>query len=167
MATNGLVHITTATFTTQASVSIDNCFSASYTHYLVKRNVSGTADANVALRLRVSATDDSGTNYRYQRIDGSGVTVSGARGTGQTSWAWGLGTINATETGYSETWISNPFEAVRTTVWVDTSQTIAGNIVALSLVFAHDLTTSYDSMTIFPSSGTISGDVEIWGLVKA
>lgn len=167
MPKNGLVHITTATFTTQASVSIDNCFSATYTHYLVKRNLLGSGAGNrIDMRLRVSGSDASGANYRYQTLEGDAGSTPAARYTGLTAIPL-LGFTEATSFGYSESWISNPFEAVRTTVWCDFPNAQTGNIYFVSMVGAHDLTTSYTGMTVFPVAGTITGSVSVWGLVKS
>lgn len=167
MPKNGLVKISKTTFSAVASVSIDNCFSTTYTHYLVKRDISGTAGQSVLVRLRVGGADASGADYRYQYIDAASTTVAGARGTGQTSFGWGLGIIEGTAIGYTETWISNPFETVRTTAWCDTSSTVTGNIVLDSFVFEHDLATSYTGFTASVGSGTLTGSITVFGLVKS
>lgn len=167
MANNGLVFITKSTFSAQSSVSIDNCFSATYTHYLVKRNLSGSdPDFNIGLRLRVSGVDASGTDYRRQTLNASSTTVQGARLTGQNRWG-AIGPLEATSFGYQETWISNPFETVRTTAWTDASYDTDGNIELQTIVYAHDLTTSYSGFTVLPGAGTITGSVSVWGLVKS
>ena len=165
---NGLVFITSTSFTTQASVSIDNCFSATYTHYIVKRNLLGSvADQDLAVRLRVSSTDASGADYRYQRLYADSTTVGGSRATAQTSVSLALGYSEATTFGYAELWISNPFETVRTTMWSDHSYDQDNSNTLYSRVAAHDLTTSYTGFTVIPSSGTITGSISVWGLVKA
>lgn len=166
---NGLVFITsTGSFTTQSSVSIDGCFSAIYTHYIIKRNLLGSvATAGLNARLRVSSTDDSGANYRDQYLLAGSTSVTGARATGLTSWVDALGYAEATSFGYSETWISNPFDTVRTTAWSDQGYAQTGSLFAESKVYAHDLTTSYDGFTVIPTAGTITGSISVYGLVKA
>lgn len=152
-------------FTTQSSVSIDNCFSAAYTHYLVVRNLLGSvSEQNIAMRLRASGADDTGTNYRHQSLDAASTSIAGARATGQTGWNYALGYVEASAFGYQQARISNPFEAVRTTAWSDMSYDADGNIILDRFVFAHDLTTSYDGLTVIPNSGTITGRITVYGL---
>lgn len=168
MAKNGLVLITKTSFTAQASVSIDNCFSAAYTHYIVKRNLLGSGAGNaINLRLRVGGADASGANYRRQYLSVDSTTAAGGRITGETSFANALGYTEATTFGYSETWISNPFEAVVTTLWIDAGNSPTGNINQLVQVMAHDLTTSYTGFTAYPAAGTITGSIAVYGLVKS
>lgn len=164
---NGLVFIASTSFTTQSSVSIDNCFSAAYTHYIVKSNLlASIAETDMTVRLRVASTDASGADYRYQYVHAASTSIAGARGTGQTSMLR-FGSAEATAAGYREMWISNPFEAVRTTAWMDYSNSITGGIYMWSFVNEHDLTTSYDGFTVTAGAGTITGSISVWGLVKA
>jgi len=155
-------------FTTAATVSIDNCFSASYTHYLVVRNLLGSAaDVTLGVRVRVSSTDDSGANYREQRVYAASTTVGGSRSTGQTVWTWASGYTEIAAFGYVALKISNPFEAVRTTAWADVSYGASGSIEMLRTVMAHDLTTSYTGFTVIPGSGTITGSITVYGLKES
>lgn len=154
-------------FTTQSSVSIDNCFSATYTHYLVVRNLLGSSgDVALGVRLRVSATDASGADYRDQYVNASSTTIAGARATGATSWTAALGYTEATAFGFEQLRVSNPFETVRTTAWCDRSSDADGSIVLDRRVYAHDLTTSYDGITVIPASGTITGSIKVYGLTS-
>jgi hypothetical protein len=163
------VFITQASFTGSSAVNIDGCFSATYTHYIVKRNFTGTtANTSVRGRLRVSATDATGADYRFQSLEGDSTTVASGRSTGQTYWANAFGWVEDTASfGYSETWISNPFEAVRTTAWNDGSYDADASIRIEATVYAHDLATSYTSLTVYPAAGTITGTISVWGLAKS
>lgn len=168
MAKNGLKFITEASFSAVSSVSIDNCFSATYTHYLVVRNFLGTSVNNeVDVRLRVGGVDASAANYRRQIINVSSTTVSAGRATTETYMLRALGYVEATSIGFGELWISNPFEAVRTTAWSDYSYDVDGSIVLEAGVYEYDATTSYDGFTVIPGAGTITGTISVFGLVKS
>lgn len=168
MAKNGLVLITKTSFSGASSVSIDNCFSATYTHYIVTRNCLFSGGVvNVRGRLRVSGADESGATYRYQYVNASSTSVTGARTTGATFFEALLGYGETGAFGFAEAWISNPFEAVRTTAWSDSPNDHSGSIVLQSLVQANDNATSYTGLTIYPSSGTMTGSIGVWGLVKS
>lgn len=156
--------ITSASGTAASSISVENCFSASYSTYLVLRDLLGSsAGENLLVRLRVGGTDASGTDYRYQYILANSTTVSGARATGQTAF-FTLGATEGTAFGFSRTFISNPFESVRTTMWTDRGDAQTGNITLASLVSEHDLSTSYTGITVYPTSGTITGTIYVYGV---
>lgn len=173
MAKKGLVFITKSTFSAASTVSVDNCFSATYTHYLIRRNLSGTVAGNrLDIRMRVSGADDTGANYRYQTLEGNGTTVSGARFTAQTATP-ALGFTETTSMGFQEAYVSNPFDAARTTVWLDDPNTQTGSLNCVSIVGEHDLATSYTGFTVViaqslgASIGTITGSISVFGLVTA
>lgn len=156
------------TFSGSSAVNIDGCFSATYTHYMVTRNLLGSGAGNyLDVRLRVSGSDDSGTNYRQQYVWATSTSISGARATGQTYWGAAFGATEATAIGYGALRISNPFEAVRTTAWADMSTTATGNIDLYRFVYAHDATTSYTSMSVIPRAGTVTGTIRVFGLKES
>lgn len=168
MAKNGLVLITKATFSAVSSVNINNCFSATYKHYLIVRDFTASAANNaVAVRLRVGGADASGANYNQQYYGASSTTIYQARNTGQTSWSTALGYTESALQGYGELWLSNPFDNVPTTGWADTVNDPDGNITMESYALAHDLTTSYDGFSILPAAGTITGTISVLGLVMS
>jgi len=75
------------TYSTATSVSVNGCFSSSYTNYMVVMDYdASSASANLHVRLRASGTDDSTSNaYVLQKLTMSSTTVSGARNT-STQW---------------------------------------------------------------------------------
>lgn len=169
MPSPGLILITKASVTSATSLVIDNCFSSTYSMYLVRRNLSANALSQVNIRLRVGGVDAAGSDYRNQAIYAQGAGAAAVRSTLQTSFLNGLGTLQTTQIGYQHTWINNPNEAVPTTLWVDESQAPTGNILLQSFVQAHDLATSYTGMTLLVSGGvnTMTGTVAVFGLAKS
>jgi len=165
LASGDLQFITSASGSAASSISINGCFSAAYDHYLVMRNLLGSAGGvSLDVRLRVSSTDASGANYRTQGLSASDATIGGARYTGDTSFRNVLGYTEATSIGFSRLWISNPFAAVRTTAWSDHSVSVTGSLSLQSFVYEHDLATSYDGLSIIPASGTVTGSLYVYGL---
>jgi hypothetical protein len=159
------VKITTASFSAVSSVSIDNCFSASYTHYLVTRNLLGSAVNDlISIRLRVSGADANGANYRKQWLQADGTAVSGNRATGNTSFNDALGYADSTAIGFANCRISNPYETARTTMWNPNTYLPTGNLVSIICVQAHDLANSYTGLTAYPNTGTITGSITVYGL---
>lgn len=156
-------------FSAVSSVSIDNCFSATYTHYLVVRNLTGSADdSGIDIRLRVGGVDATAADYRHQRVDANSTTITGARVTGDTDFQYALGWTEPGVFGFAQCRLSNPFEAVRTTAWSDMSFIADGNIRLMRVVYEHDLTTSYDGLTVYPADGgTITGSITVYGLKES
>lgn len=165
LASGDFDFITSASGTAVASISIDNCFSAGYDHYLVMRNLLGSTGGDWCnIRLRVGGVDASAADYRWQLVQASTTTVAGSRSTGQTSFVRSLGYNQATSYGFARAWISNPFAAVRTTAWSDHDEQPSGNISINSYVYEHDLATSYDGMSLTTNSGTFTGSIYVYGL---
>lgn len=165
LASGDLQFITSATGSAASSISVSGCFSASYDHYLVMRNLLGSAAGNnLTVRLRSGSTDETGANYRMQEVYASSTTITGGRSTAQTSWLSAFGTTETTSIGFAQLWISNPFAAVRTTAWSNFGYTYTTGPTIDSQVLAHDLATSYDGLTVLPSAGTLTGSIFIYGL---
>jgi hypothetical protein len=169
MAKNGLVLITKTSFSGVSSVSLDNVFSATYSMYIIRRELSGVAaGSEIEMRLRASGSDATGANYRRQRLAADSTSVTGTRNTGVTYWPTTLGHTEATAIGFSETWISNPYEAVRTTAWTDSGYDATANITLRVECQAHDLASSYDGFTFYSDATTnMTGWIAVYGLVKS
>lgn len=165
LAQGDLQFITSVTGSAASAINVSGCFSATYDHYLVMRNLLGSVvNVRCDVRLRSGSTDDSAANYRQQYVDATSTTVTGARATAQTNWQAGLGYTETTSIGVAALWISNPFAAVRTTGWANQSANVTGNIELLSWAYEHDLASSYDGVSLVAAGGTITGTVYVYGL---
>lgn len=164
-SSQGLYLITSQSFSAASSVSVNNCFSTTYSQYLIMRTLLGSViDQNINVRLRVAGTDDSGTNYRRQVLSADSTTVAGVRATGETSWVSALSYTETVAIGVAQLWVSNPFDAARTTAYGVAGYDHDANIAIYQRVMAHDLATSYDGFSFYPSSGTITGTIRVYGL---
>lgn len=162
--TNDFELITSTTFTSQTSVSIDNCFSATYDDYMIVRSVQGAA-GNPAfnVRLRSSGTDST-SGYNTQYIYSSSTSVGSARNTTATSFEWGLGYLEQGQSGLCVTYISNPFGVGYTSLWTDHSYDISGNILYQSLVMGHETAGSYDGFTALTGdASSMTGTIYVYG----
>ena len=64
-ASPALTLISTTTFTTSSSQSINSVFSATYKNYKLVYNGTKTLDNALIFRFRASGTDDSSANYNF------------------------------------------------------------------------------------------------------
>lgn len=164
MPSSGLVHITTTSFSAVSAVNIDSCFSATYDHYMIKPNVSGSA-ATVQVQMRVGGVTATSSVYGRNYIAVDGGSASGGRSGGQVSWS----PIAESESGYknwNEWWIYLPFRTVNTNANIIMGSNFeADTINFLDILFMHDTAISYDGFRVTLSTGTITGDISVFGLV--
>lgn len=176
MPSQGLVYITSATFSAASSVNVDNCFSATYDHYYIKIESNGdNAAGGNHVQLRASGSNDSTSNYDRQRIDADSTSVSAARQTGTTYFTNAGGyRINASLTGsyvrsWTELWISHPYSAQNTRAYVNNSATSgAGADIAIQFTsYTHNVASAFDGFTAYPSGGIFTGSLVVYGLALA
>ena len=160
-AAGGLTKITSGSFSSVTSFSVDNCFTSTYINYLVIINPTSTSATNT-FKVRAGGTDNS-TSYYYgnlaQPMSSTSPTSSGA--TAATSWA--LGTF---QYGYSMPINVNfPAQAAATSfsrVLVDTNGATGNTNWGGGW---HNNAAAYDGFTItLASSGSGSYYVYAYGV---
>jgi hypothetical protein len=161
-----LTLITTSTFSASSAVNVNNCFTSTYVNYLILINATSSAATTGQFRLRASGTDASGSDYYGSgfHISSTGTTLNANYYNAQT--AGKIGDFNTLRGGYSIS-VLNPQVAEPTTIFA-TSVSASGSPSRYdNLASHHQLNTSYDGITIYPSSGTISGTLYIYGYQKS
>ena len=160
-----MVLIAEESFSAATSHSTAAVFSSTYENYLVMARYVQSASATITARLRVAGVDASGGNYdtmSFRFNDTAGNATAGA--SAQTSWllqpnagTWAISGLTMTLTG--------PALAAATTYASQlSSQAAAGAGQSLVGGGVHDLATAYDALSLIPSSGTITGNIRIYGL---
>jgi len=160
---NGLVLINTTTFSAVSTQSINDVFSATYDNYLILIGATGsTTNQDINFRLRISSTDNTSSVYSRSSLYQSSTTVSGQRLTGLTSW---IGICDA-QSGVKQSGrvlIFNPFIVEYTSAIQDAVGAPNGNVEQTRRTFGTTVTTSYTGFTVFPTAGTITGTISIYG----
>jgi hypothetical protein len=168
---SGLTLITAQSFTTASSVNVNSCFSSTYQNYLIQIIVSNTSAASDAfLRLRASGTDASGNDYKWAALFNHSVTVT-ASGAGSNSASafsdYFIGYDSSGKVAMTAT-MFRPFEATSTFI---TSQSVSSPLNSSSYNYArtgvHSLTNSYDGFSLTVNSGTITGNLRVYGLANS
>lgn len=161
----GLKLITTSSFTGSSAVNINSVFSDTYQNYKIFVTVtSATANGNLQFRLRSSGTDST-TNYSFWNFEPSSnsSTVYTNISASANSYYCGYSTAGG---GIFELNISRPFET-SSSYFTHIYASYNTNIPATTLGSGgghNSNSTSYDGCTIFPVSGTITGNVRIFGV---
>lgn len=170
MASSGLVFITNQSFSGVSSVSIDNCFSATYYNYLIKGTVSsdvaGESTTSLAGRWRAGGSDASGTDY-YRAQVYADLTTPSCDFANTTSIGNIIGDNRTGLWGYFNVWVHNPYRTVWTTYSQDYNSYTTSTLSLRFTSGVHRQAVAYDGFTVFPGSGTITGNLGVWGLVKA
>ena len=156
VASNG-----TVTFTGCSSISVNGCFTTSFTSYNIIYNaitIGGTA--SIGVRLRASGTDNSSANYANasSRVPfATGALVNFTNGATDTRFYIGDNDTDG-RTGYKIT-ICNPMTADKTNAtFQGTSQTYRFE-GGMNMT----VTTAYDGITFTPNAYNITGTILISG----
>jgi hypothetical protein len=163
----GMVLLNTTSFSGVSTQSIGSdaspLFTSAYKNYRIFITGEGSSATTVDLniRLRANTTDSTAANYTYWqqfRVVGSGGTDYLA---GRTSFA--LGGAAASLRTHSVLDISYPQVADFTSMTVQSLGQGSSSSESSTLGGYHNLATSFNGITIFPGSGTITGEVSIYG----
>jgi hypothetical protein len=158
----GLTLIASESFSAVSSVSLNGCFSATYNRYrvIISGVGSATTAAELRIRYRASSTDNTAAEYDFagqQNSNSGGAHVFGLLATS------GLIGHQANNSFAQSLDLVDPFLASQTshlslsTAWGDTTA------VCMYMNGKHRPTTSYDGFTLFPASGTITGNLRVYG----
>lgn len=163
-ATPGLVKINTTSFTAVASQSLPaSSFTTTYNNYLILLSGVISAVESIQLRLRASGTDNStASSYVIQRLNVSSTSVFSDR---ETNNLWGIGGWDSTLVNSLEIYLTNPFPATPTGINFRNIRSTSGAFAQFG-AGTHNQTVSYDSATLIPVSGTITGTVSVYGFNK-
>lgn len=171
LANAGLVYITEANPSAVSSVSVNSCFSATYNAYRivwVPTAYSSGTNCETSMRLRVGGTDNTSNNYLRSRwYYGNG----GASGTDGGATAVSLFALGDSAIPFHPMSIDvySPFQTVRTSVASKTVsfQGAGPSLFGIESVGITTVTTSYDGFTFFPSNGTFTGKLLVYGYRQA
>jgi hypothetical protein len=156
--TMGLTHITTQSFTTASTVSINNCFSSSYSNYhVVIEHLSSEAAQTQAVRMRVAGADNTtASSYVRERLLSVNQVVTGNSTTSDMFNS--LAPAN-TLTSTAMFIFTRPFEAVDTGIL-----SVAGRSTSIGISAGnHNQATSYDGFSFIAGAGTMTGVIRVYG----
>jgi len=167
----GLVFISGTTFSAASTVSLPaNTFSATYANYKIIFNVTAASTDSTAwnVRMRASGTDSSAASYYYSvgGCKADAVTFVGAFGQGLTLAT--LGYIGSSDVNSMTLDVIAPQVTQNTQVLsAMRGRDSGGNYAAMQGGFFFNATTSFDSLTIYPAAGTITGNYKVYGYANS
>ena len=163
----GLQLIQTTSFSSAASVSLDNVFSDDYVQYkIVSKITSVSANAYNYLRLRAGGTDTT-TGYRTQYLIAAGTGKSAARNTNFPHLIQLAYVLSGINDGVCDAEILNPYQATYTLAISQSAERPESvNPEVKFWTGGINTTTQYDGFTLIPSTGTFTGTVSVYGYYK-
>jgi hypothetical protein len=159
----GLTLINTTTVTTSGSFSLSaNTFSSTYTNYRIIGRFAPSTSAYITFRLRTGSTDAE-TNYVYQYTRSNAQGVSANAGT-LTEGYFTMQTYSTAAVFSFDIFSPN---VATPTIFLGNDSEISTTTVTLHNTYTyHNTSTAYDSITIIPSTGTVTGTVQVYGYNK-
>lgn len=153
----GLVLVASQSFSAVSSVSVNNCFTATYSGHLIRIKLTNSTSGYVDMRLRVSGVN-AATAYTRQYISATGATVTGSS-VGTTEWSLDGNAFSGA--ALLEVRLEDAAAASATymhahTWTVQPRTTVLGG--------SHTTATAYDGFSLYPNTGTITGTVRVYGL---
>jgi hypothetical protein len=160
-SSGAMTKITTATFASTTSVSVDGCFTSTYANYVAYLTFTGdSAQATIDLRMRVGGVDDT-NGYSTQAIFANGSTPEAGEdlgGTGLMRIGEHLEYTNGTKIEFYQPEIA---KSTSITAFSQSHKSSGGNSPYITAGIHVD-TTQFDGFKL--SFGTQSGTVRVYGL---
>jgi hypothetical protein len=167
LANSGLVYVTSATATSGTTISINNCFSATYDAYkIVATNLKTTGVASAQIRLRVSGTD-SIVSYYFNGSYGvyTSATINGWNASNTTQFDTLIVADTSLSAGQME--VSNPFIAGFTSFsGQGNDPRTAGGGGNRFINGIHGVASSYDGFTWLAGGTITSATLTVYGYRK-
>jgi hypothetical protein len=161
----GMTLLNSTSFTAASTISVNNVFSSDYFDYKIMFSVTDrTSTPDVNFRLRNGGVDTS-VNYSRTGIltvfNSTTITVTNQVGT--TS---GLLFPLAVREFSADITVSNPAVASETILTYQAAGLTNSVIGHVSAFIQQDNASAFDGFTIFTSTGTITGNLRVYGLRK-
>jgi hypothetical protein len=165
-AISGMTLLNTTTFSAVSSQSIDTLFSSTYQNYFMILNISSVSGTNPnILAYFRSAGADVTTNNNTENLVQYSTTITGAE-TGSTI-EFGRSSAGYSDLSNFSVNIFNP-QIARTTTFSSNGGFVTNAGVPYQYrSFGYNLSiTQMTGIKIYPSTGTMTGEVSIYGLAK-
>jgi hypothetical protein len=163
-STGGTIAANKVSFSAQSSVLINGCFTSAYTNYRLVGRLS-TSASDCFFRFATGGTVTTGNDYNYQLLEVVGTTVNAARTQNNANHVITSNSNGAFFMTFTVDLFS-PQVATQSGLQIQHQRTDTNyqNVSVFSIYGNNAQATSFDGFRLAPSSGTITGEVYIYGL---
>jgi len=151
-------------FTGATAVSLNGVFSSQYLNYRIMWRINTSVSTTLVARLRASGTDNTTassyvTSGQYFRSNSTNAAFTGV------TTAWNICLINSPGVGRAMGTLdlSSPNIASQTVGNGNSSGHDSTSAMGIFTGYLHSVTTSYDGISFIPNSGTITGEIQVYG----
>lgn len=161
-----LVYIDGASFSGVSSRSFDNVFTSTYENYKVIVNFTKSTTGSMRIRMRASAADNTASTYKS--VASFQDANSSAAGFVKIFNGTTMDMPDLVDASVALTFM-NPQSTKYTTVNSENFlfRYTSGGAYMGTFAGIFDNTNSFDGFTMFPVSGTMTGNIRIYGIVNA
>jgi hypothetical protein len=159
----GMTLINTSSMSAVSSLSMNNIFSSTYSRYRILIYTTQSVADWINLRLRVSGTDNTTSNYFGSNIRRTGGANTGTDAVATTGWSKFMFAGQKLSTISFD--IMNPFSSSLNTVTTSTfgaQETSNAEVVTGTSYGLFNADTSFDGLSLI-STGTMTGQVKVYG----
>lgn len=158
----GLTLLTSQSFTSVTSVTVDNVFTSVYTNYEIIINLTSASQAtNGTLRLRANGSTNSTANYNYSHVyQATGnATVSSQSGLSVTAFQDVVRVNSGSAGSYARISLGSPYASNYTKI----QQLMTDSAVWRMYGGYFASTASFDGFVYAADSGNVTGNLQIYG----
>jgi hypothetical protein len=158
-----LTRITKVTVSSSATVNINNCFSSTYDYYLIQSKFAHTAGTvRLYYRMRSSGTDNTSATYSSVNFYNTYSNTAPLSDASANATEGQIGFFHSTDEACDNIDIRNPFAAQHTSLFnAEQDSTSMGMWSAV-----HKTKSSFDGISLYVTSGTLTGEINIYGYKK-
>jgi hypothetical protein len=163
---SGMTLINTTTFSGSSSQSITSVFTSTYDNYFVTVDYDSSTALDLRMRLRTTSDDTGSGTYQTHALlygsDGGSLNYADNGTAGFSRWTFNTGTYRA----HADMLICGPNLASVQTNWTGRFAYRANGGVGYDAFWGGNTTTTtqYTGFTFYPSTGTITGTVRVYGM---
>jgi hypothetical protein len=161
-----LTYVGGASFSGSSSQSLNNIFTSTYENYFIALNItSKSVTSYTNFRLRASGSDNTTSNYQtiasYAQVNAG--TAGDSKLPNGTAYQ-----LNDAGDLMQTFYIMNP-QTAQNTVLLGTQTVfkIASDFYSGRVSGYFNATTSFDGLTVFPTSGTMTGTIRVYGIANS
>jgi hypothetical protein len=168
-SSGALTLISSTTYSSSSAHSVNDVFSATYDNYLILINTdSASTGSDMNMRLRVSGSDNSSSNYYWATVGNNAVNSAyDPSNSGGAATSWRINYSDDTNGSTGTINIRNPYLSLVTAYNVNYLGIEDNNAYPYTGGGRTTVTTSYTGFTIFPNSGNFTGKVRVYGYANS
>ena len=164
-AASAMTYVGGATFSGSSSQSLNNVFTSTYQNYAVLVNLVNSSETQIAIRFRVSGSDNTTSNYNSIATY-TAVSAPPQTDVGRAS-ASDFYTSNVKSLAQSWHFLDPQLSAKTTWSAEQSAFDYSGTIYTTRCSGMFNATTVFDGFTVFPVSGTFTGQIRVYGIANS